>query len=532
MDSPWPMYCHDVRHTGRCPYTSINNTGVEAWRIGVSGGAAGGPTIDRIGTLYFGSDDLYAIYQNGTIKWRYVIGWSIEDAPAIDENGTIYFGTVQGTSVLYALYPNGTLKWTYYTGEDFVSSPAIGNDGTIYVGSNKCIHAIYPNGTRKWMFQTGHVVYSSPAIGMDGTVYCGSHDTNLYALDPTNGTLKWKFKTGDWVRVSPCIADDGTIYVVSLDGYLYALTSNGTMKWKTYVGAGTSPIIGWDGTIYCGSSNLCAINPVNGSIKWTCPLPGDLEGGTPCQANDGTIFVGVSHWPTGSIIAISPDGTIKWSTEFGGDVQSPPAIGADGSVYIGSFGEFHAFGIGPLNAHANGPYTGYYQEPLTFTSEAYGGRPPYTFHWDFGDGATVDGQNPTHNYTETGTYQAILTVTDAEDSQSSDNATITVKYRQPTVFITEPSTPGIYLMGKRILPYGVILSIGRITFKVTATEWPLGIDHVEFYVNEVLKATDYKAPYSWTWKGITKPGEYYVDAYAYDTSGQRGTCWVYIKKII
>ena len=29
MDSAWPMYCHDVRHTGRSPYGADGNLGVE-----------------------------------------------------------------------------------------------------------------------------------------------------------------------------------------------------------------------------------------------------------------------------------------------------------------------------------------------------------------------------------------------------------------------------------------------------------------------------------------------------------------------
>jgi len=213
MDSAWPMYCHDARHTSRSPYTTVNTTGVEKWRLETLGGAEGGPTIDSDGTIYIGSYDLNAVYPNGTLKWK-IKAHNIKCAPAIAEDGKIYFGNVYGNGCLYALYPNGTIKWTYPTGGNLFSSPAIGDDGTIYVGGYESIHAIYPNGTGKWKFDTNHVVYSSPAIGADGTIYCGSHNTYLYALYPENGTMKWRYKTGDWIRTSPCVADDGTIYVV------------------------------------------------------------------------------------------------------------------------------------------------------------------------------------------------------------------------------------------------------------------------------------------------------------------------------
>ena len=199
-------------------------------------------------------------------------------------------------------------------------------------------------------------MYSSPAIGVDGTVYCGSHDNGLYALYPNNGTVKWRFGTGGWIRTSPCIADDGTIYCVSLDNYLYAVYPNGTMKWRTNVGAGTSPTIGQDGTVYAGWSDLYAMNPTNGSVKWVFnPGPNRcIEGGTPAHSVDGTIYCGVCIGDDegGEIIAVNPNGTEKWRETIADErVQSAPAISEDGTVYIGSSwkpdgGYLHAFGPG------------------------------------------------------------------------------------------------------------------------------------------------------------------------------------------
>jgi len=309
IDSPWPMYCHDVRHTGHSPYSTVD-TWDEIWRLSTGDWATGDVVIDDDGTIYIGSTALYAVYPNGSLKWKYVTYMYTDSAPAIDENGIIYFGNIYG-DYLFAIYAsNGTLKWKYSGGSIF-SSPAIGNDGTIYFcdGRTGKIIALYPNGTLKWSYQTNHVTYSSPAIGDDGTVYCGSHDTYLYALYPNNGTVKWKYKTGHWVRVSPCIADDGTIYVVSLDEYLHALYPNGSLKWKTNVGAGTSPTIGQDGTIYCGYTKLYAVNPTNGSVKWTFDVAGKIKGSTPCNSIDGTIYFGTSG---GWVYAVYPDGNLKW----------------------------------------------------------------------------------------------------------------------------------------------------------------------------------------------------------------------------
>jgi len=41
------------------------------------------------------------------------------------------------------------------------------------------------------------------------------------------GSLKWLYKTGNPVISSPKIGLDGTVYVGSVDNYLYAITSTG-----------------------------------------------------------------------------------------------------------------------------------------------------------------------------------------------------------------------------------------------------------------------------------------------------------------
>ena len=33
MNSPWPMQGHDRRHTGRSPYSTADNPGIEKWRF-------------------------------------------------------------------------------------------------------------------------------------------------------------------------------------------------------------------------------------------------------------------------------------------------------------------------------------------------------------------------------------------------------------------------------------------------------------------------------------------------------------------
>jgi outer membrane protein assembly factor BamB len=545
MNSSWPMCCHDLRHTSLSPYSTVDNPDVVKWQF-KCGWVDGGIAIDDENVLYFGDNDEYldALYPNGTMKWRYHVGGWIETTPAIGSDGTIYAGCWNG--LLYAFSPNGSLKWSYNCGGGIIyASPVIADDGTIYTASNdpsQSLFAINPDGTEKWRYRTGAYIDSAPAIGEDGTVFFGSADTYVYAVY-ANGTLCWRFKTGDRVMGSPSIAEDGTVYIGSWDGFLYALNPlNGSMIWRCPIGLGTkvNPSIGPDGTIYVGYDKLYAVYP-NGTLRWACDL-GPLRyivWSSPAVSADGTIYVGTNIGDAGGgeIIAVNPDGTEHWRKMIGTLwVDSSPSIAADGTVYIGSssanstedYGYLYAFGLGKLVAEANGPYTGYYHIPLQFTGTIFGGIPPYSCHWDFGDGQTSNEQNPRHNYSAIGNFTATFTVTDSEDNSSSDTATVTISYAPPSVTITKPLN-GIYLMDTRVLPIHKYIIIGQITIEADAHEEPLGIARVEFSVDGKLKVTDTEAPYSWTWNS---PAffKHTITVTAYDTSGKSVQASIVVSK--
>ncbi|HDM67411.1 MAG TPA: PKD domain-containing protein, partial [Thermoplasmatales archaeon] len=79
-----------------------------------------------------------------------------------------------------------------------------------------------------------------------------------------------------------------------------------------------------------------------------------------------------------------------------------------------------------LTAEANGPYYGEENKEIQFHGDAGGGKPPYTWEWDFGDGKKSNDRNPKHAYSRAGVYQAKLTVKDSEGNTATDTAQVTV----------------------------------------------------------------------------------------------------------
>lgn len=63
---------------------------------------------------------------------------------------------------------------------------------------------------------------------------------------------------------------------------------------------------------------------------------------------------------------------------------------------------------------------------VRFHAECVGGNLPITFLWDFGDGNTSVLQNPSNSYSAPGTFNAKITVTDADGDTGKDSVQITV----------------------------------------------------------------------------------------------------------
>lgn len=93
----------------------------------------------------------------------------------------------------------------------------------------------------------------------------------------------------------------------------------------------------------------------------------------------------------------------------------------------------------PLNVLIQVPNIGEVNEPVQFTAEGAGGQQPYTYEWDFGDGATSTQQNPTHIYTNDGEYEVSVIVTDRLGD--SDTQTRTIE-----IIGESPSTPGFEIL--------------------------------------------------------------------------------------
>ena len=185
------------------------------------------------------------------------------------------------------------------------------------------------------------------AIDSDGART--SATTSITIAKP--GSQKWYFGVGDGygVKSSPAIGADGTVYFGAEDKNLYALNpQNGSLKWSFPTGGAikTPPAIDANGTVYFASDdeNLYAVSaPTDGSQsgvqEWSRSVGTIYSAHTSVSiAADGTLYYVSSDK---SFYALNPaDGNALWSSGHSGDVSmTKPAISPSGTIYFASGGE-------------------------------------------------------------------------------------------------------------------------------------------------------------------------------------------------
>jgi outer membrane protein assembly factor BamB len=289
----WPMFHHDVTHSGVSGETTLDSTNAAnlglRWQANTGSPAYTSPAVVYNPTL--GKTLVYVANQDGTFGaydaqtgdrvWYYKVPAHLQSSPAV-VNGTVYFGA--SDYKLYALNATtGALRCTFTTGGAIAASPvAVDPDGagpegvTVYFGDNGltgsddgghiwAVHGVDPadsftDCSQDWVFsgfgqpagsQTLAGSWSPPAFGFDGggraviAVGGSSPDNAVYGLDALTGARIWRFQTQVFttdndVGAGPTISAPGVngfaggvAYVAGKDRIVYALNlRTGAELWE------------------------------------------------------------------------------------------------------------------------------------------------------------------------------------------------------------------------------------------------------------------------------------------------------------
>jgi outer membrane protein assembly factor BamB len=399
-ESAWPKFRHDAQNTGTVTNSLvITNAAQLLWTFPptsespkgpfaaspVINGTAGDPTSETL--IYIGSTDgyMYAVNRaDGTQDTNFYFV-SVSAAPITSTvlltqrsgQDALFFGGGDGNlyGVNATAQPEATNWPSIITGFISGSPTIITIDGTIYTATlSGFISGVCPNGVLRFSFSTIGV-QSSPAVGdISGpytTLYYGGDDRQLRAIR-NDGPPLWSFSTSGSIQNAPVVGlNNGVtsaIYIADRGGFIFKVDATGQavsgFHFPGPVGPMTSsPALSSDPSnpatprLYVGSDDgkLYAVNGNTGAIAWSFQTNGPIVS-SPAVATGGAQPVIVVGSNDGKVYFVLDDGsepremavfeTIgKKADGTAYAVRSSPAIGADGTVYVGADdGRLYAIG--------------------------------------------------------------------------------------------------------------------------------------------------------------------------------------------
>lgn len=472
-------------------------------------------------TLAAGSNHSLGLKDDGTVwAWGYNFYGQLGNGTSVDSGIPIQVTALSDMTALaaganhsMALKSGGTV-WTW--GYNYYGQLGIGTSGS---GTNTSVPVQVPGLSEVMTVAAGY--YHSVALKADGTVWAWGYNYNGQLGDGTTtlrpspvqvpglsnitaiaagyaGSLalatdqtvwSWGWNGTQNENHSPVQVPGLTGITRIAAGYLFALAlkADGTvMAWghngHGQLGDGTTtdrelPVavtgLGYTGFIGTGDDHGLAVVVVpHCTLACTASAPAQGIAGIPVTFNglatltnciggaryDWDFWDGSPHSSeqNPSHTYASP-GSYNWVFEVSADSYGCMRFG---NIVVAA----------PLTAAASSDKSsGTIPLAVAFSGSASGGFPPYTYSWTLGDGSTSTAQNPSHTYTQAGSFTAVLTVT--------DSAAHTAHAPDVTITATNPVPPPVITLMKKVAPPFKFVVTGSnlqngIKVYIGTTQWP------------------------------------------------------------
>lgn len=284
--------------------------------IAVGGEIRSVSSISPDTTLYLASSDrvVYSFDHRGIPLWDTPLGGELQATPTIDSQRNLIYVGVSNSNLFALNNSSGNVVWSYRL-ENPITQP-----GVIVAG--RYLLVVTEEGEASYFDLDGNIV--NQELSPIGTV-----DIN------------------DQVVAAPAVDNESFIYVTTDTGKLIKiefqedLPNFGQMIWETQATTSfkTSPVIGYDGTIYVGGDNsiFYAFDSSNGSLKWQFQTQAAVT--TTATINEfGIIYLGDE---TGRIYAIDEFGNQIWYYDAGKQIGNASAYEDGKFIFATQDGELY-----------------------------------------------------------------------------------------------------------------------------------------------------------------------------------------------
>lgn len=265
-------------------------------------------------------------------------------------------------------------------------------------------NVFYNNGHND--YGKGYDNYGSNGIAKGDGIILYSGKNSVVRNNLVYGNYNWGIR----IRNNNATVVNNTSYYNRLQGiYVYDDVSNTIIR--NNISYKNQGLDGYRGEYYIGPGNIQDHNLFGIDPLFVDPEHGDFH----LQAGSPAIDTGIPI--------------------LGFDTDSDSTARPQGGGW--DIGAYEFGGAPSLKAYLTAnPTSGQAPLVVNFSGNASGGKTPYSYSWDFGDGNASAQQNPTHTYAQVNSYAAKLTVTNSDNKQSTASSTIIVQASsgtEPTV---------------------------------------------------------------------------------------------------
>jgi outer membrane protein assembly factor BamB len=195
-------------------------------------------------------------------------------------------------------------------------------------------HGITDSPITKWQSNIDPITASGITIGLSNKIYVRSGPaTTVFDFD---GNVQLDNLPGGICYSTPTQSKNGNLHYHTSYSFV-STTEDGQILWYIPFATGchhSTANINDEGVLYIGlSGRYSAIDLANAEILWDYPVGTYSGGSTPALGPDGTVYINLSSTGEyGSLVALNPNGTVKWKTsEYGFSMH--PIVGENGTIY-------------------------------------------------------------------------------------------------------------------------------------------------------------------------------------------------------
>lgn len=218
-----------------------------------------------------------------------------------------------------------------------------------------------PNGDALINPDSGMVVRSNNQLsvalgfGADGTLFVESSPTQLGALDPTTLMPRWTATVPDHPTTGFSFSSDGAAAFFMGGSQVVAVgVADGSVRWAQpfVIDFTKTPrpgiAVGTDGAVIAVDSTRCIeFDGADGHVRWSVTAAHTINY-PPAVGADGAVYLfeGDPGADTFLTALDRADGSVRWNIDLQTPVRSgPPAVGPDGTILIVTPSRYAAFDI-------------------------------------------------------------------------------------------------------------------------------------------------------------------------------------------